>query len=299
VDLEALKAFLAVIDTGSFLAAATSLRWSRATLRRRIDELEVFAGVPLLVRSDQGTTPTAAGELLARRGRALLAETSALLSSVREASALPTGTLRIVLPAGLPPKLVAMIYATQRQANPDLRIHARIAEDPLALVLDDVDVIFSFGGKLPEGPWVSHEMMRVPDLLLAHPDYLAAHGTPRTLGELSDHPILLWDAPERPGHVLPLKNGGDFPIDPVLKSSDLHVLRECAAAGLGIVYGLAPFIEDEFIAGPGMVPVLEDLIGRERVVQLVIPSALAGIPRLVAAIDYFRMAVQSRPPTPR
>ena len=130
--------------------------------------------------------------------------------------------------------LKAASCSTQRQASPDLRIHARIAEDPLALVLDDVDVILSFGGKLPEGPWVSHEIMRVPELLVAHPDYLAAHGTPRTLGELSTHPILLWDAPEKPGHVLPLKKGGDFPIDPILKSSDLHVLRECAAAGLGI-----------------------------------------------------------------
>lgn len=39
MDLEELRAFLAVADTGSFLTAAKSLRMSRATLRRRIDQL--------------------------------------------------------------------------------------------------------------------------------------------------------------------------------------------------------------------------------------------------------------------
>lgn len=44
MDLEELRAFLDVVQTGSFLAAADSLGVSRTTLRRRVEALEARAG---------------------------------------------------------------------------------------------------------------------------------------------------------------------------------------------------------------------------------------------------------------
>ena len=83
MDLEELRAFLAVADTGSFLTAAKSLRLSRATLRRRIDQLEARAGVLLVDRTRAGATLTEAGSVLATRGRQMVQEASAL--SIRSA----------------------------------------------------------------------------------------------------------------------------------------------------------------------------------------------------------------------
>ncbi|MGB5311463.1 MAG: LysR family transcriptional regulator, partial [Polyangiales bacterium] len=48
MNLDELRAFVAVSETGSIVAAARSLNFARATLRRRLDELEARAGVPLL-----------------------------------------------------------------------------------------------------------------------------------------------------------------------------------------------------------------------------------------------------------
>ncbi|WP_293262739.1 LysR family transcriptional regulator [Nannocystis sp.] len=70
------RAFIAVVETGSFLSAATSLNVARATLRRRVDALEARAGVPLLERSARGVVVTEAGALLATRGRHVLQEAS-------------------------------------------------------------------------------------------------------------------------------------------------------------------------------------------------------------------------------
>ena len=69
MDLEELRSFLAVVETGSFLAAATNLGVARATLRRRVDALEARAGVPLLERTARGVTVTEAGSVLMARGR--------------------------------------------------------------------------------------------------------------------------------------------------------------------------------------------------------------------------------------
>src|SRR5262245_5182072 len=101
MDLEELRAFLAVADTGSFLTASKSLRLSRATLRRRIDQLEARAGVLLVDRSRAGAGLTEAGTILAGRGRLMIQEASALIDSVRELGSEPSGVLRILLPVGL------------------------------------------------------------------------------------------------------------------------------------------------------------------------------------------------------
>ena len=72
MDLDSLRALVAVADAGSLLGGAERLGLARSTLRRRLDELEVLAGVPLLHRGAQGAALTAAGELLVSRGRGLL-----------------------------------------------------------------------------------------------------------------------------------------------------------------------------------------------------------------------------------
>jgi len=107
MDLEERRAFLDVVETGSFLAAADSLGVSRTTLRRRVEALEARTGVPLLKSTSTGIVLTEAGTVLARRGRIMMQETNALLTTIREVGRAPSGVLRVALPGALPPHLLA------------------------------------------------------------------------------------------------------------------------------------------------------------------------------------------------
>jgi DNA-binding transcriptional LysR family regulator len=291
VDLEALRAFLAVVESGSFVAAATSLRWSRATLRRRVDELEAYAGVALLHRSEQGASPTPAGEMMAQRGREVLSQASALRSSVREIGSVSSGLLRVAMPVGMPPGLLSLLFRTLRTTHRAVRVHLRIAEDPLALLLHDVDVAVCFGDEPPEGPWVSREVLRIQERLVATRPYLDARGTPSCLEDLHQHEILLWESPEKTGPCLPLRAGGDFLITPGVLSADIHMLRRGAIDELGICFGPDAMLLRDVAPEPEMVPVLDELVGRERVLRVVFPSALPEIRSLVEVIDMLRMIV--------
>lgn len=281
MDLEALRAFLAVVDTGSFVSAATSLRYARATLRRRVDELEAQAGVPLLHRTGQGATPTEAGAVLAERGRQVLREASALLSSVREIGAEPTGTVRIVLPVGMPPHLFAPMYQALRARHPKLRARVRFAEDPMARLLDDVDVAVSYAPPDADGPWISEVLMRIPERLVASRAYLAKHGAP-TKDDLASRDLLVWEPPDGDSTMLPLLAGGELHVAPALASADVHLIRQCAAADLGIAFAPDGGIPE---GGVELVPVLADVVGRERAVHVVTPSALSEVPRVKALLE--------------
>ena len=288
MDLEELRAFLTVVETGSFLAAERSLNVPRATLRRRVDSLEARAGVALLNRTRLGVGPTEAGAVLAARGRLMVLEAAALVSSIRELGKEPSGTLRVLLPVGLPPQALVALFAAMRQGYPRLAIHARFSDDPVGGLLDDVDLAVHFGDRSPPGPWVSYEVLRVREWLIAHADYLARRGTPSSLDDLADHDLLSWEAPGEDPRAWPLLSGGVLAVAPVLVATSVHLLRQCVLGGHGIALLPDALLPDPGV-GPGeLVPLLDGVVGRERAVRVVVPSVLTDLPKIKAVLQRVR-----------
>jgi DNA-binding transcriptional LysR family regulator len=286
MDLEEFRSFLAVAETGSFLAAATALGVARATLRRRVDALEARAGVPLLERSARGVVLTEAGAVLAARGRSVVQEATALVASVREIGREPVGVLRVVLPVGLPPHLLTPLFAAMRRAYPRLSLHLRTCDD-LAGLLDDVDLAVHFGPP-PPGPWLAYELVRLREWLVAGADYLARRGAPARLEDLAGHELLSWCAPGEDGRLWPVVGGEPLEVEPALVSPDIHFLRQCAIAGHGIALVPDARVPDPGVPDGALRPVLEHLVGRERTLHAAVPAALAGLPKLRAVVRHIQ-----------
>jgi DNA-binding transcriptional LysR family regulator len=280
MDLEELRAFLAVVQAGSFFAAADALSWSRTTLRRKVASLEARAGVRLLESTRSGVVLTEAGQALAKRGESMLEEAAALIASVRELGREPSGELRFVLPVGLPPHVLTPMVAGLRSRWPHLAIRAHLSTEPLAESLVDVDVVVHFGDLTPKGTWISHVMLRVAERLVASEEYLARRGTPKTADDLEQHEVFAWQPPGEDAHLLPLRAGGELVVRPMLVTSDIHVLHQCAFAGHGIAFVPDGSVPDPAHPRTALVPVLEDVIGRERALRISVPAALADVPKI-------------------
>jgi DNA-binding transcriptional LysR family regulator len=291
VDLEDLRAFVAVADSGSFLAAANALRVPRATVRRRVQALEVRAGVALLDASPRGVVLTDAGNALAAQGRRMMQEMRAVLASVRDLGQAPRGTLRVVLPVGLPPLAVARLFGVVRSSYPELAFHVRMSNDPTHEPLDDVDLAVHFDDDAPGPSWVSFPIVRIRRWLLASPDYLARRGRPAALEDLHAHELLAWQAPGDDPLAWPTRGGGVLHVRPTIVSPDVHLVRLACAAGQGIAY-IADGMLPEITGAEPLVPVLEDLIGSELTLRVSVPAALADVPRVRVVIDHARAFVQ-------
>jgi len=296
MDLEEFRAFLAVVETGSFLAAATNLNVARATLRRRVEALEARAGVPLLERSARGVVVTPAGSLLASRGRLVVQEATALIASVREIGREPVGVLRIALPVGLPPYVLTPLFDALRSAYPRLAIQLRISDDPLAGSHEDIDLMAHFGATGPSGSWLSYELVRMREWLLASSDYLERRGTPGSIEALGGHELLSWLAPGEDGRLWPTLSGEPIEVEPALVTADIHLIRQCVIAGLGIGFMPDIMLPDPGVAPGTLVPVLADRIGRDRALHIAIPSALAGLPKLQAVIRHLQAFLERSMP---
>jgi LysR family nitrogen assimilation transcriptional regulator len=98
MDLRQLRYFVTVAETGSFSAAAASLRIAQSALSRQVQALEEACRGSLLERGARGVVLTEAGALLLTRARFLLAEAASTISEISELNSEPTGMVRLAAP---------------------------------------------------------------------------------------------------------------------------------------------------------------------------------------------------------
>jgi DNA-binding transcriptional LysR family regulator len=192
----------------------------------------------------------------------------------------------VVLPVGLPPHILTPLFAALRSAYPKLFFHCRFSNDPLGEALGNIDIAVHFGEDAPQGAWISHVVLRIRERLIASRGYLERRGAPRGIADLKNHELFAWQAPGEDARVWRTRTGGSFTVEPALIATDIHFLRSCCIAGLGI--GLVPdaLLPDPGLAADTLVPVLPDVVGQERPVRISVPAALAEIPKIKMVLDH-------------
>src|SRR5215475_12102557 len=96
--LSSLRAFVKVVEHGSFSEAARALRLSRSAVSKHVIELEQELGVQLLVRTTRSAAPTENGRAYYERAVAILADLEEADLAVTRLHAEPRGMLRINAP---------------------------------------------------------------------------------------------------------------------------------------------------------------------------------------------------------
>ena len=134
MDLRQVSYVLAVVDHGTFTAAAASIPISQPALSQSIQALERELGADLFVRLGRATRLTAAGEAFLGPARAVAREAANVRMAVSGVAALERGHLDVVaLPTLVVEPLVQVIGAF-RQRHPGVTVRIVEPEDPAAVV---------------------------------------------------------------------------------------------------------------------------------------------------------------------
>ena len=290
MEIEQLEAFVAVADRGSVLAAADALGLPRSTVRAKVAALELEVGVPLLIRTRDGAVLTGQGQTLLDHARDVVTQVRALPALVREGGEIPLGELHVRAPLGMPPEIAGLLVAEFRARHPHVTLRLSFAEEPVAPLPADADLVLHFGPTVPRGAFRTHVLLHMREQLVASRSYLAESGVPASVADLAPHTLLLWRAPGDDGRTLPTLSGQLVPVRPAVVSSDIHQLRMMAAAGAGIAFLPNPQLQTA-LADDDLVPVLTDEIGRDCALRLVIPEVQAQRPGTRAAVALMRELV--------
>lgn len=253
MELRQLRYLCAVVDHGSFTAAATACAIAQPSLSQQILNLETELGQPLLIRHPRKIELTDAGAIVLRRARAMLQESESIHTEMSRRTGLMEGSVVLgVIPTVAPYLLPAKIRAF-REAHPGVRIHVRerrtnrVIEDLVAGRLDFA--IISDVTQAEKQRWSLHvkELFR-ERLLLAIPatHVLARKTTPIPLDQVpKDEIIVLSD-----GHCL-----GDLTLsvcrirrgEDRLECEQLETLLAMVGAGLGL--GIVPAMAVAMLGG--------------------------------------------------
>jgi DNA-binding transcriptional LysR family regulator len=193
--LAAMEAFVLVVDTGSFSAAARRLNVGQPAVSKLIAQLEERLGVKLLARTTRGLTATEAGLNYYERARRSIEETNEAESAARGAGSSLTGKLRIA--AGV---TFARIHLIPRlpeflQRHPDLEIEVVLDDRNVDLVQEGIDVALRLGRKLADSSLTVRRIASAPCVVVGTPSYFAQAGEPTAPGDLTAHEAVFYDRP--------------------------------------------------------------------------------------------------------
>src|SRR5437764_4771766 len=123
LDLELLRSFVSVVDSGGFTRAGERVHRTQSTVSQQIQRLEDDVGQPLLNRNGKDVTPTEAGERLLSYARRLLS----LAEEARDVLARPgsEGAVRLGVPEDFAAYRLTKLLAAFSRLHPALRLDVR------------------------------------------------------------------------------------------------------------------------------------------------------------------------------
>ena len=280
---EGFNYFVAILEAGSISEAARVLDVPRATLSRRLGELEASLGVQLIHRSTRRLSPTAAGEELYRRTRKILQDAVEAREAVRRLDGVPRGRLRVAVPPSMGASLEPAL-SDYMQRYPETQVEIRAGSRFVDLISEGIDVAVR-AGQVDDPQLVVHQVSHTDVFPVAAPEYLRRYGLPKNPEALQQHQCLVdCEKGDIPRRFWPLKDGGKVAIAGRLTSNDLGVLLAMAKRGWGLA--LLPLaVSGEALASGELVEVLRAQVGHETPLSLVHTSKEFVDPKIRAFIE--------------
>lgn len=226
MDLLALADFNLVARHGGFGRASRAADRPKATLSRRVADLESSLGVRLFERGSHALKLTQEGRALFERTETLLTELSEAITATTEGSETPRGRLRISAPLLFSQTAMGTLSAEFAMRYPQVRLEITTEDRPVDMVEEGYDLVIRVNPD-PNEHLIGRILLRdrlvavaSPELQRPAPDAPA----PAVVRLTSDQSG--WDLATPEGDVR-------VSIDPILRLGSLIMIRDAVRTGVG------------------------------------------------------------------
>jgi DNA-binding transcriptional LysR family regulator len=293
LKLDSLLAFVTTAEAGSISEAARRLQISKSVASERLAELERNVGATLVHRSTRKLVLTEDGSAFLEHAKRILREVSEATSEVSERRGELVGPLRISAPVSFGILHLASALNSFLRQNPRIELSVDL-DDRFVGAVDGFDAIIRHG-PLPDVGWIAKRIAPSRRMLVASPDYLKTHGTPRAIGDLEQHRGIIYS--NRGASDWRFRQSGRWSVvrpGAVMRVNNGIIMRDAAMEGLGIAL-LATFVFYDSLAS-GRLRLLD--VGAEAepaTVFIGYPDARRVSAKVLALIAHLRAAFGTPP----
>jgi DNA-binding transcriptional LysR family regulator len=269
-QLYLLRAFVAAAQHRSFSRAAESLGVTTGSISKAIAKLEASTHTRLLHRTTRSVTLTEEAQWYYLSCRRLLEELDETNRRITQQREVDSGKLRLVVHPVLTAETLSKFLARYRTFAPNVNLMVSIQEGPLNLFDGKFDMAIQPSDLVEQSAVIRRSLLNSSRVIVATPRYLAQHGTPKRVSDLSQHVLLM------PPH-LRQRNSDEIelrednkPVQVIPRSSidgnDIF-LRTAVKASAGIAALPEAMIRDDIDVG-NLVPVLRNCIASDEELEL-------------------------------
>ena len=255
-ELQCIRAFIRVVEAGSFAEAARQIGTAKSVITKRVNQLEDDLQLELLHRSTRKLTLTDTGADFYQRSSRIVSELDEAKSAVRSIEWSLSGVLRVSCISSFTASYLAQDLCLFQREHPELQIelqqHDRIC-DPVQEGYDlSIQPATSHSGIIE-----SVEILPIRRLVVATPEYLGKYGRPDRPQDLTKHRFA-HNNHVQPDSVIPFLDGnGVKPVafEPTVLTNTIWMLESAVLSDECMALMPVFFIEDRLLSGE-LVPVL-------------------------------------------
>lgn len=192
IGWELYRSFLGVLKEGSLSGAARALGVTQPTVGRHIAALEKSLKLVLFTRSPTGLLPTEAALALQTHAESMESTAAALERTAASQGAGIRGVVRITASDVIGVEVLPTVLARLHHEHPDLKIELVLTNRVQDLLRREADIAVRMTPPRQE-TLIARRVGRIEIGLHASREYLAIHGTPRNIAELTRHTLIGFD----------------------------------------------------------------------------------------------------------
>ena len=189
---ELYRSFLAVIREGSLSGAARALSLTQPTIGRHIDALEAALGVSLFTRSQAGLIASEGASSLVPYAEAMANAADALQRAASGEAEDDRGAVRVTASEMIGGEVLPSVLTAFREAHPRVVVELVLSNRAEDLLRREADIAVRMV-RPSQSALFARKVGLIQLGFHAHPRYLKAHGTPKTMAELREHPLIGFD----------------------------------------------------------------------------------------------------------
>jgi len=281
-----MRAFVAVVDAGSFVRAADTLALSKAAVSRFVNELEARLGVRLMHRTTRKLSLTEEGEVFHARCQALLADIAEAEAEITSRSGQATGLVKVNAPVTFGILHLAALWGQYKARHPKVTLDVTLSDRVVDLVEEGYDLAVRIA-RLPSSTLISRKLSSTRMVLCASPQYLQRAGTPLQPSELAGHAVLAysyWSGRDEwqfdgPGGPVSVRT------EPWIRTNSGDTCRAGALQHQGVVMQPSFLVGADLAAGT-LVELMPQYRGIELGIYAVYPTRKHVSPKVRLLIDF-------------
>ena len=236
--LNDLQLALRISALESLSAAGKEIGMTPAAASAALQRLEKKLGCQLFARSTRRLQLTQEGRIFLDSAKPALALLNTASANLAEHRGELKGEVRLAMPSDIGRNLIRAWLDELMDSAPELTVQLYFGDHMTDLIDYNIHLALRYG-QLDDSSLKRRQLAMTPRVLVASPEYLAQHGTPSSLNELSQHAVLILNRGGEPWQKWKFNHDG-APVDIEVKGrhfcNDGAVIRDWALDGKGIAY---------------------------------------------------------------